>query len=67
VNTRNWLPGKKVLVATNRLESVDWHSQTITVALERDQIKSSPEYDQPMIMDDTVEERRYWHESDNAR
>ncbi len=61
IDTRNWLPGKKVLVATDWLTSVDWHEQRIAVDLDRERIESSPKYDQAMTMDDEDEERLYRH------
>jgi hypothetical protein len=45
IDTRNWLPGKKVLVGPERLRSVDWGEQHIVLDLSRDQVKASPEYD----------------------
>lgn len=60
IDTRNWLPGKKVLVATDWLQSVDWHTRKIAVDLERERIKSSPEYD-PSKLDRDYQERLYQH------
>lgn len=45
VDTRNWLPGKKVLVAPGWIESIDWAESKVAVDLSRDQIKDGPEYD----------------------
>jgi len=45
VDTRNWLPGRKVLVATDWAGDIDWHEKKVHVALDRGQIKDSPEYD----------------------
>ena len=61
IDTRNWLPGKKVLVATDWLTSVDWHEQKIAVDLARERIEASPEYDRDMTMNDDYEERLYRH------
>ncbi len=45
VDTRNWWPGgRKVLVATRWLDAIDWNARTVRVALDREQIKKSPEY-----------------------
>ena len=45
IDTRNWWPGgKKVLIATHWIESIDWASRTVHVKLTRDQVKNSPEY-----------------------
>jgi hypothetical protein len=46
VDTRNWLPGRKVVIATGWLERVEWATtHQIVVDLTRDQIRNSPEYD----------------------
>jgi hypothetical protein len=44
VATRNWLPGKKVLVSPEWVESVGWTNSKVYVGLSQDAIKSSPEY-----------------------
>jgi len=44
VDTRNWLPGGKVLVATDWLEAVRWADRVVTTDLSRAAIKESPEY-----------------------
>jgi len=45
IDTRNWLPGKKVLVSPERLRSVDWAEQHIVLDMTRADVKASPEYD----------------------
>ncbi len=44
VDTRNWWPGKQVLVSPRWLDEVSWSQQKIFVALERDRIRNSPAY-----------------------
>jgi len=44
VATRNWLPGKKVLVSPAWIEQVSWQESKVSVALSRETIKSAPEY-----------------------
>jgi uncharacterized protein YrrD len=44
VDTRNWLPGRKVLVAIEWFHDVNFADESITTDLTRDQIKASPEY-----------------------
>jgi sporulation protein YlmC with PRC-barrel domain len=44
VDTHNWLPGKKVLVAPLWIERVSWENSKIYVSLSREAIKSGPEY-----------------------
>jgi hypothetical protein len=45
VDTRNWWPGKKVLVSPEWIERVDWSDSKVHVGVTREQIKQSPEYD----------------------
>jgi len=44
VDTGNWLPGRKVIVAPNWIREVSWEEHTVTVGLTRAQIKTSPPY-----------------------
>ena len=45
VDTRNWLPGRKVLISPEWVESVSWANEKVYVDLNSDMIKDSPEYD----------------------
>ncbi|MCO8123999.1 PRC-barrel domain-containing protein [Stieleria sp. TO1_6] len=45
VDTKNWLPAPKVLVAPAWIESVSWADQAVTVEVTCQQIKDSPDYD----------------------
>lgn len=44
VNTRNWWPGKKVLISPHWIESVSWTDSKVCVDLSWETIKSGPEY-----------------------
>ncbi|NQV41786.1 MAG: PRC-barrel domain-containing protein [Candidatus Marinimicrobia bacterium] len=50
VDTRNWLPGKRVLVSPSWAEKIDWAKNTVDVNMSRDQIKNSPDYDDSKLM-----------------
>ena len=45
VDTRNWLPGKKVLVSPDSINAVDWFKSLVYVDLTMDRIKNAPEFD----------------------
>ena len=45
VDTKNWWPGKKVLVAPEWIERVSWSDSRVYVDLSREAIKSGPEFD----------------------
>lgn len=44
-DTRNWLPGKHVLISPQWIHAVNWGDREFRVALTRRQIEESPEYD----------------------
>ena len=44
VGTRNWLPGRHVLMAPSAVESVDWAARTVHSRLDREEIRERPEY-----------------------
>lgn len=45
VDTRNWWPGKKVVVSPSEVRAIHWSTSTVSVDLSREAIKSSPEFD----------------------
>jgi hypothetical protein len=45
VDTRNWLPGRKVLVSPPWVEELDWAEGKAVVAMSQEQVRNSPEYD----------------------
>jgi len=45
IDTRNWLPGKKLLVAPAWIQQVNWTDTEVRVDLPRETIQSAPEYD----------------------
>lgn len=59
VDTRNWLPGKKVLVAPLWTSDIDWASRRVSVDLARDTIKSGPEFDPSRPVNREYEVRLY--------
>lgn len=59
VDTRNWLPGRKVLVTPLWIKSVNWAESKVSVDLTRDQVKDSPEYDPTAPVNREYEVRLY--------
>jgi hypothetical protein len=45
IDTKNWLPGKKVLVSPGAASRFDWGARNVHVDLSRDEIEDCPEYD----------------------
>lgn len=60
VDTRNWWPGKQVLVAPTWITAVNWDDRTVDVDITRATIKGGPEYD-PTQLNRAYEQRLYGH------
>jgi uncharacterized protein YrrD len=50
IDTRNWWPGKKVLVSPQWIERVSWSESKVFVNLPRETIKQSPEYTEESLL-----------------
>ncbi|MDK2745397.1 MAG: PRC-barrel domain containing protein [Nitrospira sp.] len=61
IDTRNWLPGKKVLVQTGRIERIDWPSRAVTMSLTRHAIQSAPDYDPSKLITPDYEIELFKH------
>ena len=63
VDTKNWLPGKKVLVAPTWISGVHWDRSNVSVDLTRSAIEQAPEYDESTGLTREYETRLYNHYS----
>ena len=61
VDTRNWWPGKKVLVSPQWIDNVSWPDSKVYVHLSRETIKNGPEYIESMPISREFEKRLYGH------
>ena len=59
VDTRNWLPGRQVLVTPQWIASVDWKERSVAVNLTTGQVKASPEFDPSEPVNREYETRLY--------
>lgn len=68
VDTGNWLPGKKVLLAPQQIEAIDWDTSSVVVNATQEQIKNSPEYDhdKPLSDDYTTNLNTYYKSPSNV-
>ncbi len=63
IDTRRYLPSKKVLIAPEWIEMVNWSTEEIYVDLEKETIKDTPVYDPDAPIDRAYEEKLYdYHE-----
>ncbi|MGF1628704.1 MAG: PRC-barrel domain-containing protein [Kiloniellaceae bacterium] len=60
-DTRNWLPGRKVLVAPAWTRGIDWSDEKLHIDAERETIKAAPEYEPGMQIDAALERRIFQH------
>ncbi|MGC2647716.1 MAG: PRC-barrel domain-containing protein [Candidatus Sulfotelmatobacter sp.] len=75
VETRNWWPGKKVLISTQWIERISWEESKVFINLTREAVKGSPEYTEEALITRDYEEElhrhylreRYWHVAEPGR
>lgn len=59
VDTKNWLPGRKVLVAPAWVREIDWAGKQVQVDLERERIQNSPPFNPSTPVNREYEVRLY--------
>ena len=59
VDTRNWLPGRKVLVSPDWVDAVDWSERKVHVGLTKEGVENSPEFDPNAPVNRRYEEMLY--------
>ncbi len=61
VATRNWWPGKKVLVSPAWISQVSWPDSRVYVDLTREGVQAAPEYDPSQPLERDYESRLFRH------
>jgi hypothetical protein len=61
IDTRNWWPGKKVLVSPEWIRSINWRDSKVHVDLTREAIRNGPEYEPNALPSRDYEKRLYDH------
>jgi len=61
VATRNWWPGKKVLVSPAWIERISWTNSMVFTELSREAIQTAPEYDEHARITRESENLLYFH------
>jgi sporulation protein YlmC with PRC-barrel domain len=61
VDTRNWLPGKHVVIPPGWIKEVDWEEHAVHVAVSPVSVKEAPEFDSSSEFSRAYETRLYEH------
>lgn len=61
VDTRNWLPGRKVLISPTWIREVNWTDSQVHVEMTQEQIKNSPAWDPESALNPDYESRLHDH------
>jgi len=61
IDTRNWLPGKKVLISPKWIERVSWNESKVFINLTREKIRQSPEYSEELLISRDYETTLHQH------
>lgn len=61
IDTKNWWPGKSVLISSRWIESVRWSKTKVYVGLSRKAIRSAPEFDATKKLSRDFEARLHKH------
>jgi hypothetical protein len=60
VDTKNWWPGKRVLISPQWIDEISWDDSRISVKLTKEAIRQSPEYS-PESLNRGYEEKLHSH------
>ncbi len=55
VDTKNWWPGKRVLISPRSVRDIDWSNKLVNIDTDRDTVKNSPAYDAAIEIDRAYE------------
>lgn len=61
IDTKDWLPGKKVLISPEWIDKISWDDKKVIVNLSRNAIENAPEYDEDEVLGRDDETRLYQH------
>ena len=56
VDTKNWWPGKKVLISSRSAREIDWTDRLINLDVDRQRVKGCPAYDESTTVDGAYDE-----------
>ena len=56
VDTKNWWPGKKILIAPRSIKAIDWTDNLVNLKVDREKVRDSPTYDASTTVDRALQE-----------
>jgi sporulation protein YlmC with PRC-barrel domain len=64
VDTKNWWPGKKVLISPQLAREINWSDRLVNLNADRQKVVASPAYDASKVIDGAYEKRFHDHYDD---
>jgi len=64
VDTKNWWPGKQVLISPMSVREIDWAGRQVRLGATRQKVKDSPPYDPSKTVDPIYEQNFHEHYGD---
>ena len=61
IDTRNWLPGRHVVIPPQWIKNVDWSERVVNVDVPRDRVRAAPEFVSSMEFSRAHEANPYQH------
>ena len=70
LDTRNWWPGKQVLISPRWIEKVSWEESKVSIVVTREQVKQAPAFDDELNLTRAYEaqlfqyyqQKQYWND-----
>lgn len=61
IDTRNWWPGRHVLISPHAVRTVDWNDRHVMLDVTRAQVNASPPWDPSALMDQAYQQGLHRH------
>jgi sporulation protein YlmC with PRC-barrel domain len=57
VDTKNWWPGKKVLISPRSVKEIDWGNRLVSINVDRQKVEGGPAYDASVTINQAFDEK----------
>ena len=61
VDTKNWWPGKKVLISPRSVKDINWADRLVNINVDREKVQDGPAYDTSVTIDRAFDEKLLTH------